>query len=194
VPPTYFQLSVRFYLIPSPLILHPPKILLHPLQLQTQLPTLPPLMPSPNQGSRCRFPANPIHNSQFLPDGQPLFHNRHAPFRADVDSVPLGLQRPSALVPFNSQLHPGIQPFPRSHMLPARLRQTIDPGHFRLLCARQRASQHKHTWSLSSTVSAPFPTVNGTSATVPPTSNFLSFNFFSSSTSRTSFTSLSPPP
>src|ERR1700739_2367827 len=40
---------------------------------------------------------------------------------------------------------------------------------------RGTAQANKHTWSLSFTVSTPFPTVNGTSATVLPTSHFLAF-------------------
>ena len=146
----------------GPLKLHSPKISRRPIQLQPELPTFPPLMPPPDQRRIRRFPVHAIHNPQFLPDWQPLFHNGHASLRTYVHSVCLRLQRLTAFFPFHNQFHARIQAHPRSNMLPARLfRQCINPGHSRLplLNALRKPAARQRKYPISSQQTQTFATI-----------------------------------
>jgi hypothetical protein len=97
--------------------IHAPELLSRVLQFEADLPTTAALMSAPNQNRFAHILIGHINKVESLPDRKPLWQDRQASFVADIDRIPLGVQRPSGFSPGDGHRHPGIQANSRADFL-----------------------------------------------------------------------------
>src|SRR5208337_1473753 len=96
--------------------LHSPKIRRRALQLQSQLPTLPPLVPAPDQGCLRRFPAQRVRYHHFLTYSKSMANNRQAALWANIHGVTIRAPGLTVFLPLHPQIDARIQPDSRAHV------------------------------------------------------------------------------
>jgi hypothetical protein len=85
-----------------------PKLHRSPTQLQTEFPSLPALVSSPNQERFAFILVRKINQPEALSDCKTLGNNSQAPLRAGVYRIPFDSHHAPRLRPFHCHRHSGI--------------------------------------------------------------------------------------